>query len=292
MDVPFPTTYNQDLPAFPEGSGISGVNVRYEGQSYEITLAGGSASYSDADLERTMDKPWGHNEGDEVAVSLRMSFRGNVAPSEVMMDYYTEGRYGDASVLNGAFVVSTDGEYLNVRANGVDRNYPMREANCYVAVPYMEFIMQGVTYRKQAEKKYFTNGVNISTYLVDNSRKVDLLKAPNEEGSGFVGFTVIVYGVKEDYGEVKNPSFLLNISNPDGTVVRDITFESSSEEWGDSFMESYSAYTDADPNLESIGENSDMVYAVSLEGRVVVEYDGIYYDTGKTAPKVSDWETF
>lgn len=292
VSVPFVASYSQDLPAFPEGSGISDVNVRYEGQSYEIALVGGSASYSDTDLIRTLDKALLHDMHDAVGVSLCMQFEGTVDSHEVMMDYFTEGRYGDSSILNGAFAVSSDGNYLNIRAVGVDKNYPMRVTNCYIDVPLLEFISEGVTYRKTAEKKYFSNDVNISTYLVDNSRKVDLLKTPNEEGPGFTGFTVVVYGVKEDYGQVRNASFLSSVSNPDGTVVNAFQFESVSEEWEGAFMETYYAYTDDDPAFENIAENSVMNYIVSLENRVVVEYDGIYYDTGKTAPRASDWETF
>lgn len=292
VNVPYAVSCNQDLPAFPEGSGVSGVNVRYEGQTYEITVTDGSASYSDADLTRTMDKPMGHSEGDSTAVSLRVPFRGTVSPRQVLMDYYTEGRFGDDGVLNGEFVVSCDGEYINFRAAGVDKNYPMRETNCYVAVPYMEFVAEGVTYRKQAEKKYFSNGVNISTYIVDTSKRVDLLKSPNEEGAGFVAFSVTVFGVRENYGEVKNPAFLSSISNPDGTVVNVFSFDHVSEPWGDSMQETYNAYLDADPHFGSITEDSVMNYTVSLGNRVVVEFDGIYYDTGKTAPKASNWETF
>lgn len=292
VNVPYAVSYNQDLPAFPEGSGISGVNIRYEGQTYEITVTDGSASYSDADLTRTMDKPMGHNEGDSTAVSLRVQFHGVVSPRQVLMDYYTEGRFGDDGVLNGEFVVSCDGEYINFRAAGVDKNYPMRESNCYVSVPYMEFVAEGVTYRKQAEKKYFSNGVNISTYIVDTSKRVDLMKSPNEEGSGFIAFAVTVFGVKGNYGDVKNPAFLSSINNPDGTVVNVFSFDKVSEPWGDDKQVTYNAYLDADPHLASITEDSVMNYTVSLENRVVVEYDGIYYDTGKTAPKASDWETF
>lgn len=290
VSVPYAVSYNQDLPAFPEGSGVSGVNVRYEGQTYEITLADGSASYSDADLTRTIDRQLEHNEGDSVAVSLRVPFRGTVSPNEVMMDYYTEGRFGDDSVLNGAFMISSDGEYINFRATGVDKNYPMRETNCYMTVPYMEFVAEGVTYRRQAEKKFFSNGVNISTYIVDTSKKVDLIKEPFEDGSGFISFNVSVFGVKEKYGEVKNPAFLSSIRNPDGTVVNDFSFDHESSEWGDGFLEIYRAYLDADPNFERITEDSVMNYMLSLENRVIVEYDGIYYDTGKTAPKASDWQ--
>lgn len=291
VNVPYATYYNQDLPAFPAGSLISGVNVRYEGDSYEITLTNGSSSYSDADITRSLDKPFSHNNDDSVAVSLRVPFSGTVSSYEVMTDYFTEGRFGDDSVLNGAFMVSSDGEYINLRATGVDKNYPMVEANCYVTVPNMEFVAEGVTYRKQTEKKYFSNGVTNSTYLVDTSKTVDLAKEPSQSGNGFTSFIVDVYGVKEKYGAVINPAFLSSIDNPDGSIVSEFNFVTESNVFDDGFIERYNAYTGSDPAHESIMEDSDMHYMDSFSNKVLVEYNGIYYDTGKEAPKASDWST-
>ena len=289
VSVPYATSYNQDLPAFPEGSLISGVNARYEGASYEITITNGSSSYSDADLTRSLDKPLSHNDGDSVAISLRAPFKGTVSPYEVMMNYFTEGRFGDDSVLNGAFMVSSDGEYINFRAVGADKNYPMREVNCYVTVPEIELVSEGVTYRKQTEKKYFSNGVTNSTYLVDTSKTVALTKEPNPEGSGFVSFIVEVFEVKEKYGAVINPNFLSSIDNPNGSMVTDIEFVTEIKPWYDDFIQVYHAYLGADPAFESIEETSDMHYLDGSSNKVVVEYNGIYYDTGKSAPKASDW---
>lgn len=291
VSVPYATSYNQDLPAFPAGSLISGINVRYEGDLYEITITNGSSSYSDADITRTLDKPLSHNDSDSVAVSLRVPFSGTVSAYEVMMDYFTEGRFGDDSVLSGAFMVSSDGEYINLRATGVDKNYPMVEANCYVTVPNMELVAEGVTYRKQTEKKYFSNGVTNSTYLVDTSKTVDLTKEPSEESSGFISFIVEVYPVKERYGEVKNPAFLSTIDNPDGSIVFNFDFTNEVDAWDNDFIERYHAYTGMDPAYESIQESSDMHYLNSFSNKVLVEYNGIYYDTGKEAPKASDWST-
>lgn len=41
----------------------------------------------------------------------------------------------------------SDGERINFRASGVDKNYPMREVNCYVTVPDVEFVAEGVIYK-------------------------------------------------------------------------------------------------------------------------------------------------
>lgn len=292
VSVPYTTYYNQDLPAFPAGSGISDVNIRYEGDSYEIAITNGSSSYSDADITRSLDKPLSHSDSDSVAVSLRVPFSGTVSSYEVMTDYFTEGRFGDDSVLNGAFMVSSDGEYINFRAVGADKNYPMVEANCYVTVPTMEFVAEGVTYRKQTEKKYFSNGVTDSTYLVDTSKTVDLTKVISQESSGFTSFIVEVYGVKEKYGAVKNPAFLSTIDNPDGSIVINFDFTNETGDWDTDFMERYKAYCGTDPAHENITEDSDIHPLDSLSDKIVVEYNGIRYDTGKSAPKASDWTTY
>ena len=291
VSVPYATSYNQDLPAFPEGSGVSGVNVRYEGSSYEITLTNGSSPYSDADVTRLLDKPLSHTDIDDVAVSLRVSFRGTVSPHEVMMDYFTEGRFGDDSVLNGAFMVSSNGEYINFRATGADKNYPMREVNCYVTVPDMEFVAEGVTYKKQTEKKYFSNNITTSMYLVHTSKQVDLAKEPSLDGHGFTSFIVTVHGVKEDYGEVKNPAFLSLIVNPDDSQIDNFKFETLSSESEDGVIREYTADISADPNYKNVDDASDMYYLDGYSNKVVVEYNGIYYDTGKVAPEASDYST-
>lgn len=291
VSVPYATSYNQDLPAFPEGSGISAVNVRYEGLSYEITITNGSSSYSDADVTRSLDKPLSHNDSDDVAVSLRVQFKGTVSPHEVMMDYFTEGRFGDDSVLNGAFMVSADGEYINFRATGADKNYPMREVNCYVTVPDMEFVSEGVTYRKQTEKKHFSNNVTTSTYLVDTSKTVDLTKEPSLDGYGFTSFYVSIDGVKGKYGEVKNPAFLDSIDNPDGSTINNFSFKSDYSKYDEGMFIKYTADLSADPNYKNVDDDSDMYYLDSSSSKVIVEYNGIYYDTGKVAPKASYWST-
>lgn len=291
VSVPYATSYNQDLPAFPEGSGISAVNVRYEGASYEITLTNGSTSYSDADITRLLDKPLSHNDSDDVAVSLRVPFKGTVSPHEVMMDYFTEGRFGDTSVLNGAFMVSSDGEYINFRATGADKNYPMEVLNCYVTVPDMEFLAEGVTYKKQTEKKHFSNNVTTSTYLVDTSKSVDLSKEPSFDGHGFTSFYVSIDGVKGKYGEVKNPAFLDSIDNPDGSIINNFSFKSDYSKYDEGMFIRYTANLSADPNYKNVDDDSNMYYLDSFSNNVIVEYNGIYYDTGKVAPKASYWST-
>ena len=289
--VPYSTTYNQDLPALPEGSGISGVNVNYTGQTYEITLMGGSASYSDADLVRNLDKPFAHNADDGVKVSLRVPFSGTGVDENVQMNFFTEGRFGDSSILSSLFQVVSDGSFLNIRATGTYRRYPMREANCYIDVPLFDVVSNGVTYRKAAEKKYFSNTVTVSDYLLDNQNKMTLIKLKTEEADLYPQFTVTVDGLKLDYGEVKDARFVEMIENPNGTVITEM------EQWieqsgsAGNYSLSYYANIEMDPEYDSIRDGSRFTFIGTEGGAPYLEYNGIRYDTGKYGRTPADWST-
>ena len=287
--VPYSTTYNQDLPALPEGSGISGVNVDYTGQGYEITLMDGSASYSDADLVRNLDKPIAHNTNDGVKVNLRVPFSGTAVDKNVQMDYFTEGRFGDSSILSGLFSITSDGSYLNVRASSTYRNYPMREANCYIDVPSFDVVSNGVTYRKTAEKKYFSNDVTVSNYLIDSSLDTVLYKVKKHGANNYFKLKAEVGGLKLEYGEVKDSRLISSITNTDGSLVSDIQSWSEKNGSAGNYSLSYYGSFQDDPNQKKVTDDSTVSFARSEGGLAFLEYNGILYDTGKYAPKIAEW---
>ena len=289
VDVPYSTTYNQDLPALPEGSGISNVNVNYAGQGYEITLMGGSASYSDSDLVRNLDKPFAHNADDGVKVSLGVPFSGTIQEQSVQTNFFTEGRFGDSSILSGLFSITSDGSFLNVRATGTYRNYPMREANCYIDVPSFDVVSNGVTYRKTAEKKYFSNDVNTSNYLIDSSIDTVLYKVKKPNSTNYFKLKAEIAGLKLDFGEVKDSRFIEKITNTDGSVVS--TVESWSEKNGSigNYSLSYYDSFQNDPNQKKATDDSIVSFSGTNSDNVHLEYNGILYDTGKPASRISQW---
>lgn len=289
FNIMYPTAYNQDLPAFPAGSSITAMNVRYEGAAYRITLSNGSAPYSDADLTRTLDRHMENNPDDEVKVSVRVPFGGTVADQQLTMNYCTEGRFGDSSILNGLFSVSADGGYLNIRATGTDKNYPMKEANSYIDISEMNVVSEGVTYRKQAERKYFSNGVTVSNYLIDNPKPMYFYKA-GEEGTG--NFTQLYVDIQELPVNADAPvdcTFIEKIVNTDGSEVR--VTEAWAENFGAAgdFDITYFNFFQDDPNYAKVKNDSTIVFKGSTNGNVFVPYSGIYYDTGVSKPKVSNW---
>lgn len=285
----YPTTYNQDLPAFPAGTGISEIYVDYIGEAYRITLSGGSASYSDADLTRILDRPMENNPGDEVKVSVRVPFGGTVADQQVAMDYCTEGRFGDSSILNGIFSVSANDGYLNIRATGTDRNSPMKEENSYIDIPELNVLSEGVTYRKQAEKKYFSNGVTVSNYLIDNPKPMYFYKSKEDGADNIVQLYMNIQKLPVNANNPGDCTFIEKIVNADGSEVR------VTEAWAENFETTgglditYYNFFQDDPNYAKVNNDSTIVFKGSTNGNVFVPYNGIYYDTGASKPKVSNW---
>ncbi len=291
VEVPYSTTYNQDLPAFPVGSYLAAINVQYEGPTYKITLSNGNSPYRDTDLVRNLDRPIAHDTTYSPRVSLRVPFSGSGIYENVQMNFFTEGRFGDSSILSGTFAVESDGGYLNIRATGTYKNYPMREANCYIDVPAFNVVSNGVTYRIAAEKKYFSNTVTVSDYLLDNQNKMTLEKLKAEESNLYPQFTITVDGLKLEFGNVNDARFVEMIENPNGTVITEI------EQWVEqsgsagNYSLAYYANIELDPEYDSIRDASRFTFIGTEGDSVYLKYNGILYDTGKNGRTPADWST-
>lgn len=292
VQIPYLTVYNQDLPAFPNGSFISSVNVQYEGPTYKITVADGHSSFSDTDLERSLDKPFEHSNDDSVKVSVRVPFLGSIGDNDITMNFVTDGRFGDSSILTGLFSISSDGSYLNFRCNNLYKNYAMRESTSYVELPAMDFVAEGVTYKKTLEQVHFSNDVTTSTYIIDKSLPVECLKVMDEGSSFYYQFMVDVDGVKASVGEGQNVPFISKITNPDGSQVTviDSYSEATASAAGYDFV--FYNMIDQDPNIGNVNENSVMTFLGGTNGNIHVKYNNVWYDTGRNIPKVADWTLF
>lgn len=292
VQIPYLTVYNQDLPAFPEGSFISSVSVQYEGATFNVTVTDGHASFSDTDIERSLDKPFEHGNDDSVKVSVRVPFLGSVSDNDITLNFVTDGRFGDSSILTGLFSISSDGSYLNFRCNNLYKDYAMRENTSYVELPAMDFVAEGVTYKKTLEKVYFSNDVMTSTYIIDKSLPVEYLKVMDDESGFYYQFMVDVDGVKASEGEGQNVPFISKITNPDGSQVTEI--DSYSEATANAAGYDFVFYNliDQDPNIENVNENSVMTFLGGTNGNIHVKYNNVWYDTGRNIPKVADWTLF
>lgn len=292
VQIPYLTVYNQDLPAFPNGSFISNVNVKYEGATFNVTVTDGRASFSDTDLERSLDKPFEHSNDDSVKVSVRVPFLGSVSNNDITLNFVTDGRFGDSSILTGLFSISSDGSYLNFRCNNLYKDYAMRENTSYVELPVMDFVAEGVTYKKTLEQVHFSNDVTTSTYIIDKSLSVDYLKVMDEGSSFYYQFMVEVYGVKASEGEGQDVPFIEKITNTNGSVVTVIDSYSSATANAGVYDFEFVNLIDQDPNYNSVNENSVMTFLGGTNGNIHVKYNNVWYDTGRSIPKVQDWTLF
>ena len=292
VQIPYLTVYNQDLPAFPEGSFISSVNVKYEGATFNITVTDGHASFSDTDLERNLDKPFEHGNDDSVKVSVRVPFLGSVSDNDMTLNFVTDGRFGDRSILTGLFSMGSDGSYLNFRCNNLYKNYAMRENTSYVEIPALSVVSEGVTYKKTLEQVHFSNDVETSSYIIDKSLPVEYLKVMDEESGSYYQFMVDIDGVKASEGEGQNVPFISRITNPDGSVVTEIDSYSEATASATGYDFVFYNLIDQDPNLASVNDNSVMTFLGGTNGNVHVKYNNVWYDTGRSIPKVGDWTLF
>ena len=292
VQIPYLTVYNQDLPAFPEGSFISNVNVKYEGTTFNVTVTDGHASFSDTDLERSLDKPFEHDDNDSVKVSVRVPFLGSVGDNDITLNFVTDGRFGDSSILTGLFSMGSDGSYINFRCNNLYKNYAMRENTSYVEIPAMSVVSEGVTYKKTLEQVRFSNDVTTSTYIIDKSLAVSYLKLEDVESPFYYQFMVDVDGVKASVGEGSNVPFISKITNPDGSVVTEIDSYSEATENAGGYDFVFYNMIDQDPNFQSVNDNSTMTFLGGTNGNVHVKYNNVWYDTGRNVSKVADWTLF
>lgn len=292
VQIPYLTVYNQDLPAFPEGSFISSVNIQYEGATFKVTVTDGHASFSDTDLERSLDKPFEHDNNDTVKVSVRVPFLGSVSDNDITMNFVTDGRFGDSSILTGLFSMGSDGSYLNFRCNNLYKNYAMRENTSYVEIPALSVVSEGVTYKKTLEQVHFSNDVTTSTYIIDKSLPVEYLKIMDEESGVYYQFMVDVDGVKASEGEGQNVPFISRITNPDGSVISEIDSYSEATQSASGYDFVFYNMIDQDPNVGSISDNSTMTFLGGTNGNIHVKYNNVWYDTGRNIPKVADWTLF
>ena len=292
VQIPYLTVYNQDLPAFPEGSFISNVNVKYEGTTFNVTVTDGHASFSDTDLERSLDKPFEHDDNDSVKVSVRVPFLGSVSDNDITLNFVTDGRFGDSSILTGLFSMGSDGSYINFRCNNLYKNYAMRENTSYVEIPAMSVVSEGVTYKKTLEQVRFSNDVTTSTYIIDKSLAVSYLKLEDVESPFYYQFMVDVDGVKASVGEGSHVPFISKITNPDGSVVTEIDSYSEATENAGGYDFVFYNMIDQDPNFQSVNDNSTMTFLGGTNGNVHVKYNNVWYDTGRNVSKVADWTLF
>lgn len=172
---------NQMLPAFPIGSGISGLTVDYEGTSWQITINDASESYSDNDLTRSIVSAptWDVSSTDDI--TFRIPFRGPVATETKYFNMVCSGRISDRAAKVQGFNVVGNGSNLVFTCTGSRKQYPMKNTGDLISITEQNFTCNGVIYNLPAQNVALRNAITTSYYFEE------LYWTFNRDGGGSTG---------------------------------------------------------------------------------------------------------
>ena len=163
--VPFVTSDNQHLPAFPNGSNFVIATVDYEGASWVYTKTDDDIAYSDADLTRTINSSPAWNSASESDIAFTIPFGGTVSTELKSLQMVCSGRLGKRDAIAQDFRCSGDGSNITFTCTGGYRNYPMCENGDKISLTEMQFICNGVTYNLPSQDVNLRNNIDTSYYF-------------------------------------------------------------------------------------------------------------------------------
>ena len=163
--VPFVTSDNQHLPAFPSGSNFVIATVDYEGATWVYTKTDDTIAYSDADLTRTINSSPTWNPASTSDIAFTIPFGGTVSTELKSLQMVCSGRLGKRDAIAQQFRCSGDGSNITFTCTDGYRNYPMRENGDKISLTEMQFICNGVTYNLTSQDVNLRNNIDISYYF-------------------------------------------------------------------------------------------------------------------------------
>ena len=163
--VPFVTSDNQHLPAFPNGSNFVITEVDFEGASWVYTKTDDTIAYSDTDLTRTINASPTWNSASTSDIAFTIPFGGTVSTELKSLQMVCSGRLGKRDAIAQYFRCSGDGSNITFTCTGGYRNYPMCENGDKISLTEMQFVCNGVTYNLPSQDVNLRNNIDISYYF-------------------------------------------------------------------------------------------------------------------------------
>ena len=163
--VPFVTSDNQHLPAFPNGSNFVIATVDYEGATWVYTKTDDTIAYNDADLTRTINSSPTWNAASTSDIAFTIPFGGTISTELKSLQMVCSGRLGKRDAITQDFRCSGDGSNITFTCTGGYRKYPMRENGDKISLTEMQFICNGVTYNLPSQDVNLRNNIDISYYF-------------------------------------------------------------------------------------------------------------------------------
>lgn len=163
--VPFVTSDNQHLPAFPSGSNFVIATVDYEGASWVYTKTDDTIAYSDADLTRTIDSSPTWNAASTSDIAFTIPFGGTISTELKQLQMVCSGRLGIRDAITQQFRCNGDGSNITFTCTGTYKGYPMATSGDKISLTEMQFVCNGVTYNLPSQDVNLRNNINISYYF-------------------------------------------------------------------------------------------------------------------------------
>ncbi len=165
ITVPYTTSYNSDLPAFPSGSYVSVSTVSFCGATWQYTASNITVSYSDSDLARTLTRSFSYDASSTSAIAFSIPFAGSVSDQSITAYLYCGGRLSIGDEVQQTFALSTDGSNLTFTCTGEYAYYPMLNDANYVGLSSFSIVSNGVTYSHGSEEVIINNAIRESPWL-------------------------------------------------------------------------------------------------------------------------------
>lgn len=185
--VPFATSNNQHLPAFPNGMGFIVTSVTYGGSTWQFVKENDTVQYSDADLTRTISSSPTWDASSQEAISFAVPFGGTVESGSQSMQMICSGRFDNRSAIAQMFNYETNGTNIVFTCIGDYKISPMMTDGDKITLPAMQFVSNGVTYTLATQDVNLRNAITVSLYL-DNA---EVTKEYSRDGGGSVGQSLV-----------------------------------------------------------------------------------------------------
>lgn len=163
--IPFATSDNQHLPAFPSGSNFVIATVDYEGATWVYTKTDDSIAYSDTDLTRTINSSPTWDSASKKAIAFTIPFGGTISSGSQSLQMVCSGRLGIRDAVAQTFSYSGDGSNITFTCTDTYKGYPMATSGDKISLIEMQFVCNGVTYNIPSQDVNLRNAITTSYFM-------------------------------------------------------------------------------------------------------------------------------
>ena len=212
--IPYATSDNQNLPAFPSGSDITITSVEFDGATWQYSKENVTKSLVDTDLTRNIVSTPSWNTSATGDITFNVAFGGTVANETKNFNMVCSGRFGDRRAESQSFSVVGNGTNLVFTCTGSRKDYPMLQSGDQIALTAQSFVCNGVTYQLAAQNVALRNAIRTSNIL--STANLDPWRDGEASAdSPLVALAINIYGdfVPFDTGEDVTCNWISTIAN-------------------------------------------------------------------------------